>query len=72
MTSQIMVVSPEIFSEMHYKYAELYDWLCVDHEIKYRAWLREKFGIESGSFDVKVDYSLIGNDWNFPQCHKII
>lgn len=63
---QVMIVSPDVFSEIHRKSVELYDFICVDHDIAFRGWLREKFGIESGmSIRVVIDYTLPENSWGF-------
>lgn len=68
MIKQKMIVSPDIFAEMKEKQVELYDFICVDHDMEFRGWLRKKFGINSLSpteFIVVVDYSKPLNYWNF-------
>lgn len=68
MLRQRMTVSPDVFSEMKEKQLDLYDFICVDHDMAFRGWLREKFGINPASpteFVVVVDYKKPLNYWSF-------
>lgn len=64
----LMTVSPDVFSEMWEKQMESYDFLCVDHEMRFRHYLREKFGLEPRyhtDVTVHVDYSKPKSYWGF-------